>query len=102
MGSRPCEFVCVWIPAQTNRAGVQLVSFICLVWAQANHARIHSDKDTDVVTGLKQKTNYGRPAWDKEFEQVRKENPTWEENLKIGLNKIDTFFLLERRGLSDV
>uniref|UniRef100_A0AAQ4R007 NADPH oxidase 1 n=1 Tax=Gasterosteus aculeatus aculeatus TaxID=481459 RepID=A0AAQ4R007_GASAC len=32
--------------------------------------------DTDVVTGLKQKTNYGRPAWDKEFEQVRKENPT--------------------------
>ncbi|XP_040029411.2 NADPH oxidase 1 [Gasterosteus aculeatus] len=47
-------------------------------WDQghANHARIHSDKDTDVVTGLKQKTNYGRPAWDKEFEQVRKENPT--------------------------
>ncbi|XP_037316496.2 NADPH oxidase 1 [Pungitius pungitius] len=47
-------------------------------WDQghANHARIHSDEDTDVVTGLKQKTNYGRPAWDKEFEQVRKENPT--------------------------
>ncbi|XP_074505534.1 NADPH oxidase 1 [Sebastes fasciatus] len=37
---------------------------------------INFDKDTDVVTGLKQKTNYGRPAWDKEFEQVRKENPT--------------------------
>ncbi|CAJ1058866.1 NADPH oxidase 1 [Xyrichtys novacula] len=34
------------------------------------------DKDTDVVTGLRQKTNYGRPVWDKEFEQVRKENPT--------------------------
>uniref|UniRef100_A0A672JAR4 FAD-binding FR-type domain-containing protein n=1 Tax=Salarias fasciatus TaxID=181472 RepID=A0A672JAR4_SALFA len=32
--------------------------------------------DTDVITGLKQKTQYGRPMWDKEFEQVRKENPT--------------------------
>lgn len=43
---------------------------------QATHVRVHSDEDTDVVTGLKQKTHYGRPAWDKEFEQVRKENPT--------------------------
>uniref|UniRef100_UPI0037E86F97 NADPH oxidase 1 n=1 Tax=Semicossyphus pulcher TaxID=241346 RepID=UPI0037E86F97 len=47
-------------------------------WDQshANHAWVHFDEDTDVVTGLKQKTQYGRPAWDKEFEQVRKENPT--------------------------
>lgn len=36
---------------------------------------VHSDQDIDVVTGLRQKTYYGRPAWDKEFEQVRKENP---------------------------
>ncbi|XP_032383751.1 NADPH oxidase 1 [Etheostoma spectabile] len=40
------------------------------------HEGVHFEKDTDVVTGLKQKTHYGRPAWDKEFEQVRKENPT--------------------------
>ncbi|KAM8910820.1 NADPH oxidase 1 isoform 2-T2 [Spinachia spinachia] len=47
-------------------------------WDQvhANHAQLHYGEDTDVVTGLKQKTNYGRPAWDKEFEQVRTENPT--------------------------
>ncbi|XP_031718520.1 NADPH oxidase 1 [Anarrhichthys ocellatus] len=47
-------------------------------WDQghATHAWVHSDEDTDVVTGLKQKTHYGRPVWDKEFEQVRKENPT--------------------------
>uniref|UniRef100_A0A8C7F792 NADPH oxidase 1 n=1 Tax=Oncorhynchus kisutch TaxID=8019 RepID=A0A8C7F792_ONCKI len=47
-------------------------------WDQshANHVMVHADADTDVVTGLKQKTNYGRPNWDKEFEQVRKENPT--------------------------
>lgn len=38
---------------------------------------VHADADTDVVTGLKQKTNYGRPNWDKEFEQVCKENPTY-------------------------
>ncbi|XP_034037623.1 NADPH oxidase 1 [Thalassophryne amazonica] len=47
-------------------------------WDQshATHAMVHFDDDTDVVTGLKQKTHYGRPNWDKEFEQVRKENPT--------------------------
>ncbi|XP_060935687.1 NADPH oxidase 1 isoform X1 [Limanda limanda] len=47
-------------------------------WDQstANHVTVRFDEDTDVVTGLKQKTQYGRPIWDKEFEQVRKENPT--------------------------
>ncbi|XP_077433309.1 NADPH oxidase 1 [Vanacampus margaritifer] len=47
-------------------------------WDQshANHAMVHFDEETDVVTGLKQKTHYGRPNWDKEFEQVRKENPS--------------------------
>ncbi|XP_010901663.1 NADPH oxidase 1 [Esox lucius] len=44
--------------------------------SQATHVMVHADKDTDVITGLKQKTNYGRPNWDKEFEQVRAENPT--------------------------
>uniref|UniRef100_A0A668AAQ1 NADPH oxidase 1 n=1 Tax=Myripristis murdjan TaxID=586833 RepID=A0A668AAQ1_9TELE len=47
-------------------------------WDQSHtaHVMVHFDADTDVVTGLKQKTHYGRPNWDKEFEQVRKENPT--------------------------
>ncbi|XP_061786604.1 NADPH oxidase 1 [Nerophis lumbriciformis] len=47
-------------------------------WDQshATHAMVHFDKETDVVTGLKQKTSYGRPNWDKEFEEVRKENPS--------------------------
>lgn len=44
--------------------------------SHATHAMVHFDEDTDIVTGLKQKTHYGRPNWDKEFEQVRKENPT--------------------------
>lgn len=46
----------------------------CLL--QADHVTVYVDHDKDVVTGLKQKTHYGRPAWDKEFEIVRKENPT--------------------------
>ncbi|XP_041929796.1 NADPH oxidase 1 [Alosa sapidissima] len=44
--------------------------------SHATHAMVHFDEDTDIVTGLKQKTHYGRPNWDKEFEQIRKENPT--------------------------
>ena len=36
---------------------------------------VHFDEETDIVTGLKQKCHYGRPNWDIEFEQVRKENP---------------------------
>ncbi|CAL8263260.1 unnamed protein product [Lota lota] len=47
-------------------------------WDQSHtaHVMVRFDEDTDVVTGLKQKTNYGRPNWEKEFEQVRKENPS--------------------------
>ncbi|XP_072292785.1 NADPH oxidase 1 [Eucyclogobius newberryi] len=47
-------------------------------WDQtlANFFNVNFDKDTDVVTGLKQKTNIGRPNWDKEYDQVCKENPT--------------------------
>ncbi|XP_062855965.1 NADPH oxidase 1 [Trichomycterus rosablanca] len=40
------------------------------------HVMVHFEKDTDVITGLKQKTHYGRPNWDKEFEDVRQENPS--------------------------
>ncbi|CAM4615393.1 unnamed protein product [Leuciscus chuanchicus] len=47
-------------------------------WDQshADHAMVHFDKDTDIITGLKQKTHYGRPNWDREFEQVRQDNPS--------------------------
>jgi len=47
-------------------------------WDQGHvtYIKVHSGEETDAVTGLKQKTHYGRPVWDKEFEQVRKENPS--------------------------
>ncbi|KAJ8348740.1 hypothetical protein SKAU_G00273290 [Synaphobranchus kaupii] len=46
-------------------------------WDQSHiaHVNVHFDKDTDIVTGLKQKTYYGRPIWEREFQQIRKENP---------------------------
>lgn len=52
---------------------------------KADHAMVHFDKDTDIITGLKQKTHYGRPNWDREFEQVRQENPSYVLKLFIML-----------------
>ncbi|KAK1167464.1 cytochrome b-245 heavy chain-like [Acipenser oxyrinchus oxyrinchus] len=43
--------------------------------SHAAHVMVHFDKDTDVVTGLKQKTHYGRPNWEKEFEDIRNAHP---------------------------
>ncbi|KAB1275240.1 NADPH oxidase 3, partial [Camelus dromedarius] len=37
---------------------------------QAFHIALHWDENTDVITGLKQKTFYGRPNWNNEFRQV--------------------------------
>ncbi|XP_072126674.1 NADPH oxidase 1 [Mobula birostris] len=48
---------------------------------QAVHIKVHFDKETDVVTGLKQKTHYGRPNWDKEFHLIAQAHP----KTKIGV-----------------
>lgn len=78
-----CESVINLLHPQTKVHNSSLMSFHLKLSGgffslppQATHVMVHFDKDTDVVTGLKQKTHYGRPIWDKEFEQVRKENPT--------------------------
>ncbi|XP_043830356.1 NADPH oxidase 1 isoform X2 [Dromiciops gliroides] len=41
----------------------------------AGHAALHFDKSTDIVTGLKQKTSFGRPMWDNEFSAVAAVHP---------------------------
>ncbi|XP_078544539.1 NADPH oxidase 1 [Lissotriton helveticus] len=41
----------------------------------AGHAVINFDNATDAVTGLKQKTSYGRPEWNKEFAEVAEAHP---------------------------
>lgn len=41
----------------------------------AGHAIINFDVETDAVTGLKQKTCYGRPIWENEFSNVADAHP---------------------------
>ncbi|KAM5146616.1 NADPH oxidase 1 [Mantella aurantiaca] len=41
----------------------------------AGHAIINFDVATDAVTGLKQKTCYGRPVWENEFSRVADAHP---------------------------
>ncbi|XP_002715014.3 NADPH oxidase 3 [Oryctolagus cuniculus] len=43
---------------------------------QALHIALHWDENTDVITGLKQKTFYGRPNWDDEFKQIAYSHPS--------------------------
>ncbi|XP_063288295.1 NADPH oxidase 1 [Pelobates fuscus] len=41
----------------------------------AGHAIVHFDEATDAVTGLRQKTSYGRPLWENEFSMVSEAHP---------------------------
>ncbi|XP_008060439.1 NADPH oxidase 3 [Carlito syrichta] len=43
---------------------------------QAVHIALHWDASTDVITGLKQKTFYGRPHWNNEFKQIAYNHPS--------------------------
>lgn len=49
--------------------------------SQANHFAVHHDEEKDVITGLKQKTLYGRPNWDNEFKTISSQHP----NTRIGV-----------------
>ncbi|KAM6467735.1 NADPH oxidase 3 [Liasis olivaceus] len=51
--------------------------------SQATHIALHYDKKVDVITGLRQKTFYGRPNWDTEFKQIAENHPG---------NRIGVFF----------
>ena len=44
-----------------------IYQFFCL---KARNIALHEESETDVITGLKQKTNYGRPNWDSIFHDV--------------------------------
>eukprot|EP00069_Balaena_mysticetus_P016755 bmy_10074T0 len=41
----------------------------------AGHAALSFDKATDILTGLKQKTSFGRPMWDNEFSTIATTHP---------------------------
>uniref|UniRef100_UPI00398EA13E cytochrome b-245 heavy chain n=1 Tax=Pristiophorus japonicus TaxID=55135 RepID=UPI00398EA13E len=43
---------------------------------QATHFAVHHETQTDVITGLKQKTLYGRPNWENEFKDIATKHPS--------------------------
>lgn len=45
--------------------------FLC----QAAHFRVHHEAENDPITGLKQKTLYGKPNWDNEFTNIVAKHP---------------------------
>uniref|UniRef100_A0A2K6M6M8 NADPH oxidase 1 n=1 Tax=Rhinopithecus bieti TaxID=61621 RepID=A0A2K6M6M8_RHIBE len=42
---------------------------------KVGHAALNFDKATDILTGLKQKTSFGRPMWDNEFSTIATSHP---------------------------
>uniref|UniRef100_A0A8C5IID4 NADPH oxidase 3 n=1 Tax=Junco hyemalis TaxID=40217 RepID=A0A8C5IID4_JUNHY len=44
--------------------------------SQATHIALHCDDKMDVITGLRQKTWYGRPNWDNEFKKLAENHPS--------------------------
>ncbi|XP_070807848.1 NADPH oxidase 1 isoform X3 [Pituophis catenifer annectens] len=42
---------------------------------KVGHAALHFQKSTDMVTGLRQKTSFGRPMWNNEFSAVAAAHP---------------------------
>ena len=35
---------------------------------------MQEENEVDAITGLRQKTNYGRPKWDSHFSQIAEDN----------------------------
>lgn len=42
---------------------------------EAAHFRVHHEAENDPITGLKQKTLYGKPNWDNEFSNIATKHP---------------------------
>ena len=42
---------------------------------QARNIMLHEDEAGDAITGLQQKTHYGRPRWSEIFESISRAHP---------------------------
>nr|NP_001073020.1 NADPH oxidase [Strongylocentrotus purpuratus]AAW22991.1 NADPH oxidase [Strongylocentrotus purpuratus] len=42
---------------------------------QAKNIYLQEEQEIDAITGLRQKTHYGRPKWDSNFKMIAEENP---------------------------
>ena len=49
--------------------------FEILLFDQARNIALHEGSDRDVITGLQQKMNFGRPNWDQIFKGVADSHP---------------------------
>ncbi|XP_058880726.1 NADPH oxidase 3-like [Acipenser ruthenus] len=62
-----------------ERGKSQLLSYHIFLtrWdeTQASHIALHHSEKRDVITGLQQKTFYGRPNWDTEFKRIADNHP---------------------------
>lgn len=63
---------------EKNNAGFLTYNIYLTGWdeSQATAFTVHHDQETDVITGLKQKTQYGRPNWDNEFKTIASQHPS--------------------------
>ena len=57
---------CFGISDSIKRFGQKVVIAYCFS-LQARNIILHENDEEDVITGLKQKTNFGRPNWDEIF-----------------------------------
>ena len=48
-----------------------------LLHFQARNIALHEDSDRDVITGLQQKMNFGRPNWDQIFKGIADNHPKY-------------------------
>lgn len=61
-----------WFSQRINKFVYEaMVCFNC----QAAHFRVHHEAENDPITGLKQKTLYGKPNWDNEFTNIASKHP---------------------------
>ena len=59
-----------------NYAGnIQTFKYCDHFLSQAAHFRVHHEAENDPITGLKQKTLYGKPNWDNEFTNIGAKHP---------------------------
>lgn len=71
--------------------------FTCLLFCQAAHFRVHHEAENDPITGLKQKTLYGKPNWDNEFTNIGSKHPRW--GLLSHTEKYNIWFILSLFGV---
>ena len=48
---------------------------VSVIDVQAKNIYLQEEEEVDAITGLRQKTNYGRPKWDDIFNLIAEDNP---------------------------